>query len=78
MHVFGYAFDDERETPRRLREATLACQPAELDRLVAFLEHVRAEVARRGPGAIAPCHFHLRDWDRGTSGSADLIIALGA
>jgi len=71
MDAFGYQTDDDGETPRALRETSLLCEPAELDQLIAFLTHVRGEVARRGGGA---CHFHYRDWRDDAHQGSDLII----
>jgi hypothetical protein len=73
MRAFGYDKNDlEAETPKALREVTLALTREELDSVIAFLQEVRCKWGQERPQS----HWHFRDWATGWKPSEpDFIIA---
>jgi hypothetical protein len=73
MRAFGYLKNDlEAETPKVLREVTLALTVDELDSVIFFLEATRAKWGKESPQS----HWHFRDWSSSWKPSEpDLIIA---
>mgnify|MGYP003594975927 CR=1 FL=1 len=69
MLAYGYERESEGITPLELEQTCLTCNTKELDALIAFLQHVRAEDAA-GEG-----HWHFRDYDKSwDEAQSDFII----
>lgn len=75
MLAYGHEWSSEGELPQTLREVSLDLSREELDRLIEFLQDVRAESA--GVQLDSLSHWHLRDWNPDwTEAHSDVVILL--
>ncbi len=74
IEAFGYDRDDEEfEKILRLSQVTLSCTKEDLDRIIEFLNDVRADIEKEN--IDEGDHWHYRDYnDSWTEEEADLII----
>ena len=73
MLAYGHEWNSEGELPQTLREVSLDCSREELDRLIEFLQDVRAEAAGEKLDSLS--HWHFRDWSPDwTNRHSDFII----
>ena len=75
MLAYGHEWNSVGELPQTLREVSLDCSREELDRLIEFLQDVRAEAAGEKLDSLS--HWHFRDWyPAWTEKHSDLLIWL--
>ena len=75
MLAYGHEWDSEGQLPQTLQEVSLDCSREELDRLIGFLQDVRAEAAGEELDSLS--HWHFRDWyPAWTEKHSDLLIWL--
>lgn len=76
MKIYGYDENDQVSSyPLSLREGTIECTRAELQKIIQFLTYIDKDLENYDLSEDEDCHYHYSDWDRNDQPS-DLILAM--